>query len=229
LVGVTFIEVVYIGACEREGFVFGADDYCLVGASVNVTVHQLNRELSKRSVGGELPVEVIEQFVIVVAGNPAGGERGAFSSALEIIVASGGGVAVGVDESERDSIIINRAVRAIDGRSGENLLDNQVLELSGGWLSCLKTSHTDRGKIVLLRRSTRRNVRFLGDGISGGHETGDEAEESEELHFDRFAGGGFINSDRMDGWMRVMRSTNVDRRDFWCGLVYRKKKVVVER
>jgi hypothetical protein len=94
LVRETSIDVVYIGACEREGFVFGADDRCLVGSSifvlvfwrrtigwnsfdrkgrkiwrgklgwrnipsVNVTVHQLNREQSKRSVGGELPVEVI--------------------------------------------------------------------------------------------------------------------------------------------------------------------------
>jgi hypothetical protein len=104
-----------------------------------------------------------------------------------------------------DTVIINRVVRAIDGRSSDNAFDNQVLELSSGWLSGLKTCHTCRGKILLLRVSTRRNARFLRDGIGGGHETGDETEESEELHFDGVVGGNFISSDRMDGWMGDLR------------------------
>jgi hypothetical protein len=223
---------------------------------VNITVHQLNTELSERGVAGEFPVEVIHQLVIVVARNPAGRERGGVGSTLEIIVASGGAVAIWVDESDceierivsecsyiyidfyfgslsrplmgklksngseaqymeskhtRDTVIVNSVVRTINSRSGDNALDNQVLELRVGWLSGLKTSHTCWGKILLLGINTRRDVRFLGDGISGGHETGDETEESEELHFDGFAGGGSINSDRMnDG----VRSSNVDPRDF---------------
>lgn len=47
-----------------------------------------------------MPIEVIHHVVIVVAWNPASGERGASGSALEIIIAGGGGVAVRIDESD---------------------------------------------------------------------------------------------------------------------------------
>lgn len=92
----------------------------------------------------------------------------------------------------RDTVIINGTIRAIDSRSGDNALNNQVMELAGGWLSGLDTSHTCRGKVVLVSTSTRRKARFLGDGFSGGRETGDdETEESEKLHFDGFVGGNY--------------------------------------
>lgn len=42
--------------------------------SANETMNQLNTELSKGCIISELPVEIIHQIAVVIAGNPSGRE-----------------------------------------------------------------------------------------------------------------------------------------------------------
>lgn len=47
----------------------------------NKTVNQLNTELSKGCITSKLPVEIIHQVAIVIAGNPSGRELSGFGCA----------------------------------------------------------------------------------------------------------------------------------------------------